>query len=367
MRIWHIGASPYPSKVDGLNSTVWLVAREQALMGHQVALLLSSRSDETALALAAQSGLELIEIPMSQWRYEPKLLKSLLCSMPPQIVHMHNVFLPNQATLAMNLAQKKIPYVITPHGGLNFRRGRVKKVLYNLLVERFRFSAASAITVVTPKEAEPIHSLLPHYKGTVRWVANPVNTKDLESQSWKGNTEAKRLVYLGRFDVVQKGIDLVVDIARLLPDIEVHLYGTADAKTKQWLESLHFALPPNVHFNDPVFGADKAKMLAEASLYIQTSRWEGFPISVAEAMHLGVPCAIVDRLSFAELFQQHDLGLILPSNAEGAASRLLKIFNQPSRLHYWSERARAFAQEQFQPRAVASGYLNLYKEILNHV
>lgn len=362
MRIWHIGASPYPLKTDGLNNTVWLVAQQQALMGHQVALLLSSSSDETAQAIAKETGLELIEIPMNQWRYDPKRIEELLLSQPPDIVHMHNVFLPNQATLAMKLAQKKIPYIITPHGGLNFRRGRVKKTLYSWFVERFRFLAASAVTVVTPKEAEPVRALNPGYRGIVQWVANPINTDELESHSWN-ETQPKRIIYLGRFDVVQKGLDLLIEIARLLPELEFHLYGTADAKTKQWLLSLE-SQPPNVYFNDPVFGADKAKLLASASLYIQTSRWEGFPLSVAEAMYLGVPCAIVDRLNFAELFCQQDLGLVLPSNPESAAARLLEVLSQPNRLHHWSEKAKKFAQKHFLPHAVASQYLNLYQKIL---
>lgn len=364
MRIWHIGASPSPQKVDGLNSTIWLVAREQALMGHSVALLLSNASNSAAIALAEQSGLELIQIPMNKWVYGPRVLKSLLDYRPPQIVHMHNVFLVNQATLAANLVRNNIPYIITPHGGLNSQRGQVKKAIYNCFVEKYRFSAASAITVVTPREAESVEALIPQYRGIIRWIANPINTSDLEDYRWKGDTQVKRLVYLGRFDVLQKGIDLMVDIARLLPNVEFHLYGSGNAKTKKWLESLQFNFPVNVHLHNPVFGADKAKVLADASLYIQTSRWEGFPISVAEAMYLGVPCAIVDRLHFSELFGQYDLGLVLPSNAEKAASYLSDVLNQSTRLHHWSERSRTFAHSHFQPQEVASMYLNFYKEIL---
>ena len=81
-------------------------------------------------------------------------------------------------------------------------------------------------------------------------------------------------------------------------------------------------------------------------------------------MYLGVPCAIVDRLHFAVLFGQYDLGLVLPSNAEKAASYLSDVLNQSTRLHYWSERSRSFAHSHFQPQEVASMYLNFYKEIL---
>lgn len=362
MRIWHIGASPSLKKVDGLSATVWIVAGEQALLGHQVALILNALPDEAALALATQTGLELIHVPVSNKRYDLKVLKPLMHSTPPEVVHMHSVFLPKQASLAIVLVRNRIPYIITPNGGVDFRRGWLKKSLYSWLVEKSRFAAAAAITVVTPKEEKPVRALVPRYRGIVRWIPNPVDACNL--QSWKGDTEAKRLVFLGRFDVLHKGIDILVDIARLLPDVEFHLYGTEDAKTKEWLEQLQRNLSPNVHFHSPVFGIEKAQVLAGASLYIQTSRWEGFPLSIAEAMYAGLPCAMAETLNFAEIFRQHDLGVVLPPNPQKAAIRLLEVLNQPALLQNWSERARAFAQAHFPPRAVAKGYLNLYEQVL---
>lgn len=363
MKIWHIGSSFSPKKVDGINNTVWIMAREQALLGHQVALLLDTPPDKAALVLAEQAGFELIHVPASTWRYEPKVLEPLLHSTPPHVVHMHSVFLPKQATLANNLIRNKIPYVITPNGGLDSRRGRAKKILYSLLAEKRRFSAASVITVVTPKEAKTVRAFVPLYRGIVRWVANPVEDHNLEGQSWQGNTEAKHLVYLGRFDVLHKGIDILVDIARLLPDVKIHLYGTEEPKTKGWLKRLQHNCPPNIYFHNPVFGVEKFQVLAAASLYIQTARWEGFPLSIAEAMYLGVPCAVTDMPNFAELFHQNDLGLVLPSNPREAAIRLTEVLAQPARLGHWSERAQAFAKAHFHPRTVALEYLKLYEEV----
>jgi glycosyltransferase involved in cell wall biosynthesis len=105
-------------------------------------------------------------------------------------------------------------------------------------------------------------------------------------------------------------------------------------------------------------------VLTNASLYIQTSRWEVFGISIAEAMYLGVPCAIADTLNLAQVFRQHDLGLVLPPDPKRAATDLLEVLNHPARLYQWSERARTFAQVHFHPYTVASEYLNLYEEIL---
>lgn len=368
MKIVHVGGSSSPQAVDGVNNTIWPVAKEQSLLGHKVALLVDTQPDRAAKSFAEKIGVELIYIPANTWRYDPNKLERLLDSTAPQLVHMHSVFLPKQATLARTLIRHKIPYVITPNAMSPqlLARGRLKKSLYSWLVEKPRFSKAAAIAVVTPREEKAVRTFVPTYKGNISWVPNPVNPAQLAEQVWKGNVEAKRLVYLGRFDVLHKGIDILVEIARFLPqDVELHLYGTKDAKTSKWMKRLQCNLPPNIYFHDPVFGKEKARVLSEASLYIQTSRWEVFGISIAEAMYLGVPCAIAETLNLAELFLQHNLGLVLPSDCKQAAARLTEILAQPTQLRHWSKLARSYAQSHFQPKEVALGYLELYKEVLH--
>ena len=99
-------------------------------------------------------------------------------------------------------------------------------------------------------------------------------------------------------------------------------------------------------------------------MYIQTSRWEGFPISIAEAMYLGSPCAVSDTIDLAKLFADEDLGLVLPSNPKEAALSLSEVLAHPASLLRWSQRARSFAHRHFNPSAVASDYVDLYQEVL---
>jgi glycosyltransferase involved in cell wall biosynthesis len=257
---------------------------------------------------------------------------------------------------------------VTPHGGLtrqNRQSKRLKKNLYVWLLERSRLRAASAITLVSPQEVEVVHDDVPDYRGIVRWVPNPVEARNLEGWSWEEDTKAKRLVFLGRFHIVNKGLDILSDIASLMPDTEFLLYGIADAKTQGELDRLRRRAPPNVHFHKPVFGIEKARALTNASLYIQTSRWEGFPLSVIEAMYLGVPCAIADTLFLAKLFRQEDLGLVFPPHPEQAATLLSDALSQPARLRHWSQHSREFARKTFDLHTVASKYLQLYEEVLS--
>jgi glycosyltransferase involved in cell wall biosynthesis/peptidoglycan/xylan/chitin deacetylase (PgdA/CDA1 family) len=363
MKIWHVGAAPNPFRVDGVSRTVWLLSTEQARLGHEVSLILDGEPTPEAHEMAAAVGLKLHDLSSGAYANQ---VEELLGALRPDVVHMHSVFIPRQAVLGKVLRKAGVPYVITPHAGLApqvLARGRVKKAVYSIVRERPRFMHAAAVALVTPAEEKAVRAFIPRYRGIVRWMPNPVEVSMLDPARWHGLAGQKRLVFLGRFDVLVKGIDILIEIARLLPDVKVDLYGTEDLKTLDWLKKLKENLPPNVSFNDPIFGKDKAEILAGASIYIQPSRWEGFPVSVAECLYLGVPSSITESLDLAQLFRQHDLGLVLSLTPETAAQQLRVALRDGDRLREWSARGREFALAHFYPSAAAQKYINLYDEV----
>lgn len=366
MKIWHVRAAPSPFRVDGVSRTVWLMSLEQARLGHDVSLILDAQPTTEAITMANAVGLRLHDASATAFTYR-RHIRQLLDTVPPEIVHMHSVFIPRQAALARLLNRYGIPYLVTPHAGLApqvLARGRAKKTVYSFLRERPRLMGASAIALVTPAEEKAVRSYLPDYRGMIRWMPNPVEFSMLDPSRWNGLAERKRLVFLGRFDVLVKGVDILVDLARLLPDVAVDLYGTEEPKTLAWLRKLKKNLPSNVTFHDPIFGKEKAEILANASLYIQPSRWEGFPVSVAECLYLGVPSVITDTLDLAELFHKHELGLVVSLNPELAATQIRAALSDPQRLRWWSQRGREFAIEHFAPQAVAQNHIDLYRDVI---
>ncbi|WP_119068529.1 glycosyltransferase family 4 protein [Rubrobacter indicoceani] len=369
MRLWHVGARPSPEAVDGVGMVVWQVAREQALLGHEVALILDEEPDEAARAFASGCGLDLITLPPRLLRYSPAKVRGLLKTARPDLVHMHKTFVPQQLSLTRLLVKQGIPYVITPHGGVNHRRSRnLKKTAYTWLIERARFARAAAITTVAPLEEVAVRRVVPDFARTVRWVPNPVDTRLLDGHEWHGDLAAKTMMYLGRFHVINKGIDTLVEISRSLPQTTLDLYGTPHPQTAKLLAGIKSTLPANVRFNGPVSGPEKARLLAASSLYIQTSRWEGFSISVAEAMYVGVPCVVCDTphpsqmVHHAEVMKERGLGLVLPTAPGPAAEMLAASLDEPSEMIRSAERARDFARRNFSPKAAALGYLEVYEE-----
>jgi glycosyltransferase involved in cell wall biosynthesis len=365
MKIWHVGASPTPYEVNGVCRTVWLLASAQAQQGHDVSLVFDEPPHPTTSANARAAGVSLVHVDSNLSNYSREVAK-ILHREKPDIVHMHSVFILRQASLGRVLQRRRIPYVITPHGGLLpqvFQRGTVKKVVYSWLRERPRFMAAAAVAVVVPGEEQDVRAFLPHYQNQIIWMPNPVEIDQLDPHRWHG-VGRKKIVFLGRFDVQQKGIDVFLEVARNLPEFDFHLYGTHDWRTRNQLQELMKGMSQNISFHDPVFGEEKTRILAEAALYLQCSRWEGFPVSVAEAMYLGTPSVITDVLHVAPLFEKHNLGLVIPLEPLKAAAMIRAAMSNENQLNAWSQRGREFAIEHFLPAAVAKKHVELYERLV---
>lgn len=366
MKIWHFGTSACPQTVNGNDNTVWTIAKAQAMLGQEVSVIVDTPPEKDNYKIVEEMGLEMIYIPGNKYLYNTKTLKQLLYARSPELIHTHSVFIPKQASLARTLVKNNIPYIINSHGGVApevLQRGWIKKSLYSNILEKNRFYAAAGLIAVTPKEEEAISNFVPKYQGKMGWIFNPVEM-EIDKIVSRKKSATKKLVFLGRYDVLCKGIDILIGMASFLPDIEFHLYGTEDQKTKKWLEKLQSNLPANVYFHKPVFGAEKTKVLAEATVYIQMSRWEAFGVSIAEAMCLGTPCAVANTLNIAPIFEQHDLGAVLPLEPRSAALRLSEFLNQPQQLHDWSIRAKAFAESEFNLNTVGLKYIKFYEEVL---
>ncbi len=369
MTIWHVGACTSPLVVNGVNALIYTLAEEQLRRGHAVSLLLPGDPDEDALTFSRQTGANLVVVPKSPWQYERTILR-LLNESRPDIVHMHSVFIPHQAQLARLLRKMKIPYVVTPNGGFApqiLRRSRLKKMIYSLLIEKRRIRGAALVSAVTPGEEDEIRSFSPHFRGDISCIPNAINPETLKDVRWLPTSYKPCLVFLGRLDVEHKGIDILAELGRYLPEAELHLFGATDSRSSSALTTLMSNCPPNMFFHKAVFGSEKALVLSGATLYIQASRWEAFGISIAEAMYIGVPCAIANTLHMARSFEQHDLGLVFEPDAARGSAAIRSALQDNQRLAQWSARARVFAQQNFHPEKVTSEIMASYATAIAHV
>lgn len=108
-----------------------------------------------------------------------------------------------------------------------------------------------------------------------------------DERSSKNN---KIVIAVGRLDN-QKGFDRLIDLWELIkkesPDWSLHIFGTGEDKEKLQAQIQKKQLQEQIE----IFPPEKniAKRYIDSSIFVMTSRFEGFPMVLLEAMSFGLP------------------------------------------------------------------------------
>ena len=110
-------------------------------------------------------------------------------------------------------------------------------------------------------------------------IPNPLPPVTISQTS---TTENKKVIAVGRY-VYQKGFDLLVEawktVAEKHPNWHLYIYGRGDKNNYKTVN--------NCHFEDAVENINDK--YAESSIFVLSSRFEGFGMVIIEAMKCGVP------------------------------------------------------------------------------
>lgn len=163
--------------------------------------------------------------------------------------------------------------------------------------------------------------------------------------------EKLRVLFLGRFDR-QKGLDRLVGIVersrQLNLPIEWRLVGKnilADYNTSRELASIAKFIEP------PALTADELNQLYEwADVLLLPSYWEGLPLTIIEAMRLGVLVCASNVGAISEVVENRITGLIIPNYAKeqfikASMSALNFIISNPEQLNFFSKAASRYTNK----------------------
>ncbi|NTU74076.1 glycosyltransferase family 4 protein, partial [Candidatus Roizmanbacteria bacterium] len=107
----------------------------------------------------------------------------------------------------------------------------------------------------------------------------------------------KYILFLGRMDIHQKGIDLLLEsYARIADRISYPLVIAGNGPDETSVKELVYkkGLKKQVTFIGPTYGDKKRRVLSEAACVAFTSRYESFSVFALEALASGVPFVCYD-------------------------------------------------------------------------
>lgn len=113
----------------------------------------------------------------------------------------------------------------------------------------------------------------------------------------KAERPEKHILFLGRIDVVQKGLDILLSAYATIANavnLPLVIVGSGPVEEEQKLKKLiqELGLAEKVRLAGRVDGEEKFKLFEQAACTVMPSRTEGFPLVALEAMACGSPLVI---------------------------------------------------------------------------
>jgi glycosyltransferase involved in cell wall biosynthesis len=290
------------------------------------------------------------------------------------LLHLHSVFIPDNVWIAREAG---LPYVVTPNGGYGKEvlhgRNRLAKTMWMWMRERRYVRNAKLIHAVGPRELEELRSTF----GTDAFLFAPnavEPSKEAGTPQLRLSASPKRMVFLGRLAVRQKGLDLLVQgysrYVALHGDRETELIiaGPDDGAGRAQLEALAGPLlgDGRVRFVGPVYGRDKEELLMCAGVFVHTSRWEGMPFAVLEALAMGCPVLVTPATNLGDLVEDYGAGVVVEGSPEAIGQGLTSVLDAPrDRYAAMCSAARRLATERFSWPGVAEQVAAAYRRVLD--
>lgn len=387
MRILHVIPYMHPH-AGGPPVAVRNFIRELAAYGHRSEIITTSlfcgddqASMQKSLAEIAPTRI----FPSSRFRifFGKSVRKHLSISVQRNdIVHLHTLWSPLNVLVWRLCVQLGKPFVVMPHGYLDPYSLRVKrwpKAIYYRLVERKILEAAKGLIFTAEEERALVETdglKLPKSFVVPLGANAPAQTcrSRLASAFVEQFPIAKgrrQLLFLGRLDH-KKGLDVVFSvlpaIVRHFPEVLFTIAGRGTPKCETQLRETisRRGLQDHVLTTGWLEGGAKWGAYASAELFLLPSRQENFAITVAEAMQIGVPVLISDKVNSWPHVMAADAGIILEENRMHAVLQesILHLLRNPRIGETMGARGEEFARAEWTWTASGARLLECYEEVI---
>jgi glycosyltransferase involved in cell wall biosynthesis len=301
------------------------------------------------------------------------------------IVHLHTLWHPLNAIARKACVRHGRKYVMMPHGMLNpyaLNQKRWRKKAYLAAAERRNLQGACRLIFTTFHERQAARESL-SWLGRDEIIPlgadRPPNmprqaAREAFINSFPQVSNRRCVLFLGRIHP-KKGLDRLL---KILPEIvsrhpNVLLVIAGDGKPSYVRDVRNFVystdLSSHVLFTGILEDEIKWSALACAEVFVLPSRQENFAISMAEAMHSGVPVVITDKVNSWPFVEMAHAGFVLEEDRieVNLAKRVDQLLSDPDKARYMGRRGQEFAKDRFSWERVARDMVSLYHRLITEI
>ena len=287
----------------------------------------------------------------------------------PNLVVFHEVYYVEYLQIAKNLRKNHIPYVIIPHGSLTKQAQRkkwLKKKLANVLLFNKFIKGAKGIQCLSKGEMNDTSRRNIKFIGT-NGVSLPAERKKVIFR------DTVNFVYIGRLEMKVKGIDILLNAVKKGETFfkenkcTFDIFGPDTKGRRKKIEKLikKNGIENLVSMHEAISGKEKERVLLNSDIFIQTSRTEGMPLGILEAMGYGIPCVITEGTRLGALTKEDNAGWVAKTDVSSVCENLIKSVQEKKIWQIKSDNARHMVEQNFQWDVVAKQTILQYQGLIN--
>jgi len=285
------------------------------------------------------------------------------------LVHLHSVFTPHNVSIGREVTK---PYIVSPRGGYSAGvlsgRNRLAKAAWMRIREHRYLREAAALHAVSEEEKERLEQLTGHPR--VVYIPNAVEARRPRETRVPG---AKQLLFIGRLAVRQKGLDLLLAgyaqylrSGGLATDLVIAGSDFRGGKAQAERLSHELTISEHVTFPGPIYGEDKAELLSTCFAFVHTSRWEGLPFAVLEALAAARPVLVTPETNLGRFVEAYGAGVVVEPTAESIAQGMHQLSRADQHSYEAMQRgAERLVAEKFSWPQVTREMIELYQRVLS--
>lgn len=264
------------------------------------------------------------------------------------IIHLHSSKAGFLGRIVSFLLGKSKKTIYTPHA-ISFLRLDVslKKRKIFIWMEKFASFFGGKIVACSQSEKEVIEE-----QGikNVTFINNGI--KPLQIEKKENMSDKITIISVGRLSI-QKNPKLFNDIALEFKDnSNIQFIWCGDGELKSELNS------SNIKCTGWIERKELECYLVNADIYLSTSLWEGLPLSVLEAMSVGLPVVLSNCVGNRDLVR--DNGFLYKDKKE-ATNNINELIENKELINKKGYNSKILMDNNFYIKNMAISYLNIYK------
>lgn len=360
MKIVHINWS---LAFGGIETMLINIANGQADKGHEVYVIIVNTYEDT-LINTFNRNVNVILLKRKRQSYSISFLfriDRILRTVHPDVVHLHSSRL-YYAILSQKM-RKRTYYTLhaLPHGNMKF--GFIHN-MFPLLKIRTNSNVAGCDKVKQIFAiSQAVHdNLIKNYKQESIVIPNGVLTSNFNKRPQVLFKTQLHIVQVSRLDHQSKGQDLLIEAAsKLKGKVKIDFIGDGDSQDFLINLAKNLKVEKYVNFLGKQSQDYIAKTLCNYDLFVQASRWEGFGLTVAEAMAAQVPVLVASGQGPAEVTCNDKYGWVFENgNSEDLQKQIVMLMNNYNEAIVKAKLAKQYVDDTYDVSVTVDKYLANY-------